>query len=159
MTFDDIIKNKPLHLQNIATSLRQIIRSIDAHLEEHVYGTDKVKILLFHLWDKNNVLYGLQASDKYCTLYFHHLEEDDTTGLKLEPSGKNTKSLKIFTQTDVKLDKLIPLMKKIHTLAQMKAHEGDRQELSPSPKKLSNAVKKITIENPKSVMRKKKTPV
>lgn len=158
MTFDDIIKNKPLHLQNIATSLRQVIRSIDAQLEEHVYGTDKVKILLFHLWDKNNVLYGLQASDKYCTLYFHHLEDADTWGLKLEPSGKNTKSLKIFNQMDIKLDKLIPLMKKIHLQAQT-AHQQEAWETQPVIKKPSNAVKKITIENPKSIMRKKKTPV
>jgi hypothetical protein len=73
--------------------------------------------------------------------------------LKLETSGKNTKYLKILHASDIKLDIILPLLKKILSHAK-KVSESALPE--KHLKKVSKVIKKITIENPKSIMKKKK---
>ncbi len=155
MTFDDILKNRPLHLQNIATEVRKIILKTDASLKEHVYGGDKIKILLFYIGDKNNTLFGLQLADKHCTLYLHQVDWLSFNGFKTEPNGKNTVSIKIHHPSDVKEEFLTSLFKK--NIVHSQKNKAPIQEVNKKPaKKQSAVIKKITLDNPKAIMRKKK---
>lgn len=155
MTFDDIVKNKPLHLQNLIVQLRKYIRSLDTTIEEHMYGWDKVKILLFHIGNKDNVLFGIQSTDKYAMLYLHHTDKIALDSLKLEGNGHHAKYLKISHPHEVRLEFFWPIFKKII--------EEWKKAILPIPEKkkietIKPSLKKITLENPKSIMRKKKAP-
>lgn len=155
MTFDDIVKNKPLHLQNLIVQLRKLIRGLDTSIEEHVYGGDKVKILLFHIGDKDNVLFGIQPTDKYAMLYLHHTDKIPLEALKLEGNGHHAKYIKISHPSEFKIEILWPILKKIIAVW--------KESFFPLEKKkkievVKPSLKKITLENPKSIMRKKKAP-
>lgn len=154
MTFDDLLKNKPLHIQNLASNLRKLILSIGySSLEEHIYSWDKIKISLFHLWDKNNVIFWLQPTDKNCILYLHQSDKIDTTWYTFD-GNTSTKSLKFQHPGDVKNEVLLPLLKKLIEAVKL-SMEPDVK--ITKEKKVSQVVKKITLDNPKVIMRKKKS--
>lgn len=152
MLIDDLYRNKPLHIQNMISKLIHIIRSSESSLQEHLYGADKIKILRFFLQDKTHTLFWIQASDKYISLYLHEIDEVDLGWLPLE-GNYHSPYIKFCSPGDIQEEKLLPLLKSIVFAFKQKLAPREVKEIKKIEKPIT---KKITIENPSILMRKKK---
>lgn len=120
MSFDTLLANKPQSIQQIAMQLKGLALRTDKHIQEHVYGGEKVKVALYSIGNINNVLFGLQPAEKCCILYLHFTETADTMSLKLEGDGKHARHVKISEMTEELALELKQVMKNI--LKASKAH-------------------------------------
>ncbi len=84
MSFDTILTGKPQPLQQLAMQLKGLALKADKHMMEHVYGGAKSPVALYSIGNLNNVLFGIQLTDRYCVLYLHHTANADTMTLKVE---------------------------------------------------------------------------
>ncbi len=95
MTFNAILEGKPEQLKKIAMQLKGLALRVDKLVVETVYGGSKSKVALYSKGGANNVLFGIQLTEKHCILYLHYTETADTMSLKLEGEGKHAKHVKL----------------------------------------------------------------
>jgi hypothetical protein len=95
MTFDAILEGKPENLQKTAMQLKGLALRVDKLIHEQIYGGTKSKVALYSKGKADNVLFGIQLTDRYCVLYLHYTEDADTMSLKIEGDGKHAKHVKL----------------------------------------------------------------
>jgi hypothetical protein len=113
MIFEDIINNRPAKIGKIAFLLRKIIFESLTNIDERIYGGKKVQNALYSTGGSGNVICGIQASENYCILYIHKSNQVDTSGLKLEGSGKYAKHIKFKNAEEIDQNKIGAVLKHI----------------------------------------------
>lgn len=114
MSFSSIIEGKPQTLQQVAMQLKGLALKADKHMQEHVYLGAKHPVALYSIGTLNNVLFGIQVTDKYCVLYLHYTDVVDTLSLKIEGGeGNHAKHIKLTSITPELEAELKQVMKNI----------------------------------------------
>jgi len=100
MTLEETLANRPQPIQKTATQLKKLILDTLPDLNEHVYGK-KIHTILYSKENPNQVICGIQTSEKQCLLFLHKTEGINTTGLKLEGKGKSAKHVKYNQSSEI----------------------------------------------------------
>jgi len=95
MTFDALLEDKPEQLKKTAMQLKGLALRVDRLIHEQIFGGSKSKVALYSKGKPDNVLFGIQLTEKYCVLYLHYTDEADTMSLKIEGDGKHAKHVKL----------------------------------------------------------------
>ena len=115
MKIDDMLASKPQPVAAVARRLRAIVREELPDAEENLYGGKAVQNVLYSLGGTNNVVCGLQPSQKgYCIFYLHHITAEDSQVLELEGKGGGNRHVKLSEVDDEgeqELRRLIQLAK------------------------------------------------
>lgn len=108
MTFEDVLKEQPKNLQQLANELRTLILKTDNRIDENIHGGAKVKMALYSINETNNVLYGIGTGKDHIKLYLHHTDKPnvDVAGLILQGKGKHAKTVWL-TEIDAAIKKQI----------------------------------------------------
>lgn len=95
MTFEALLEGRPEPLQKTAMQLKGLALRVDKLIHEQIFGGTKSKVALYSKGKPDNVLFGIQLTDKFCVLYLHYTEDADTMSLKVEGDGKHAKHVKL----------------------------------------------------------------
>ncbi|MDW3650277.1 MAG: hypothetical protein R8P61_24600 [Bacteroidia bacterium] len=80
-------------LMDVAQELQKLILSQSDQIVEDVGGGAKVKMTLYSIGRKDNVLAVIGMGKDHCKLYLHHTDKIDTRELVLQGKGKHAKTL------------------------------------------------------------------
>jgi len=80
-------------LMDVAVELQKIILSQSDQIVEDAGGGAKVKMSLYSIGQKDNVLAVIGMGKDHVKLYLHHTDQIDTRELELKGKGKHAKTL------------------------------------------------------------------
>lgn len=103
-TFDELTEPLPQEVQNIAYRLRKSIRKTLPEVDENVSGGKKMGMALYSFESTNNVICGIQPTEKMCKLYFHGWKQLIKQGFEVEGSGKNARHIKFRSESDCRAE-------------------------------------------------------
>lgn len=109
-TFDDLVEPMPENVRRNARDLRLLITEALPDAEENIYGGKKMGNSLYSIGGPNNVVCGLQPTERTCKLFVHGWRNLQDLGLRLEGSGKNARHVKVDAVTDENRDLLTNLV-------------------------------------------------
>lgn len=105
-TFSEMLAPIPEPTRKIATQLRTIIKAALPQADEAFYGGAKMGMVLYSIDGPNNVICGIQPTDKMCKLFFHGWKHLVESGYRMEGSGKNARHIKIRSSQELKAEEI-----------------------------------------------------
>ncbi len=115
--FSDIFESDS-EAEKLGLKLRSYVLDVFPNAEESIYGGSKVKLALYSIGNKKNVICGIQqAKNDSCLLYVHHIDSLTHDRLKFTGKGKNAKSIRFHDQKDVLRDDILWLLREIKEAA------------------------------------------
>ena len=97
-------------IQQIAFSLRKLVKEFLPDFDEHIYGGLSVGNALYSRGETTRVLCGIQPARDHCKLYVHNVSDIKRKGLKIEGSGKNARHVKVRQLNDESRSMLLWLL-------------------------------------------------
>jgi hypothetical protein len=117
----DIIADKPNSIQLLFSLVRDAMLATSPLIKEEILGGNKVKMAYYSIGDRNNPVGVIGPAKDHVKLFFHHFNTVDTTGLKLEGSGKHARHVKLRPDDD--LEMIGPLLKQVAEVCAAKIAE------------------------------------
>lgn len=105
----------------VAQRLQKIILSQSDRILEDAGGGAKVKMSLYSIGAKDNVLAVIGMGKDHCKLYLHHTDKIDTEGLLLKGKGKHAKTLWVSSSAEINEETLNKVLARITKIALEKA--------------------------------------
>ena len=105
----------------VAQRLQKMILRQSDQIEENAGGGAKVKMSLYSIGAKDNVLAVIGMGKDHCKLYLHHTNTIITEGLVLKGKGKHAKTLWISSVEEIKEEILEKILAQITKIALEKA--------------------------------------
>ncbi|MEM6804922.1 MAG: DUF1801 domain-containing protein [Bacteroidota bacterium] len=105
----------------IAQRLQKLILRQSDQIREDVGGGAKVKMSLYSIGAKDNVLAAIDMGKDHCKLYLHHTDKVNTEGLLLKGKGKHAKTLWISSLDEISEKILEEVLAQITKIALEKA--------------------------------------
>ena len=99
--FTELLKPVPESIREVATRLREIIKTALPNADENFYGGAKIGMVLYSIDGPNKVICGIQPTDSMCKLFFHGWKQLVEAGFHLEGSGKNARHIKIRSPHEI----------------------------------------------------------
>lgn len=113
-TFKELIEPLPRDIQKVALCLQKTIKDTLPEVSENVSGGKKMGMALYSFENANNVICGIQPTEKMCKLYFHGWKELAKKGFEVEGSGKNARHIKLGSESDFnpkKIEEMLVVVK------------------------------------------------
>ena len=107
-------------LLEIAYKLRGLILKQSDQIIEDAGGGKKVKMTLYSIDRKDNVLAVIGIAKGHCKLFLHHTDKIDTLDLKLKGKGKHAKTVWISSLADIAEPTFETVLKQITEIALQK---------------------------------------
>ncbi len=120
MDFEDILKDRPEELHDIAFRLRKISKQLHPKISEDIYGGKVVRMVLYSIGRKDNPIIGFSLAKDHCQLFLHHFDQIELRGLQLYGKGKHARHLKIRNIAEIDAKVLSKVFQSILKIAQSK---------------------------------------
>lgn len=89
-------------LLQVAVQLRSLILKQSDQIVEDTGGGKKVKMTLYSIGPKTNVIAVIGMGKDHCKLFLHHTAQIDTHDLELKGKGKHAKTVWISSISEIR---------------------------------------------------------
>ncbi len=104
--FTELLEPLPESIREVATRLREIIKTTLPDADETFHGGAKMGMVLYSIDGPNNVICGFQPTTNMCKLFFHGWKPLAESGFRLEGSGKNARHIKFRSPQEIEPDEV-----------------------------------------------------
>lgn len=110
-SFSELLQPLPADVREVATRLRAIVQASVPDADEAVSGGAKMGMALYSIDGANNVICGIQPTEKMCRLFFHGWKQLEESGYRLEGSGRNARHIKLRSSEELDPDAVADMIR------------------------------------------------